>query len=151
MPYYEFQCPKCHERVTVFRKIADSSLPQFCQHVGPDSSTQLVKMERRVSRFLFTANRAVDMPENQEARLVTRSGSRSDWLEYERNQEKQWERKVADMQAEEKAVLGSAKEDGFGDCDIQGCWMAANAGPEQLKRWRKDNIPADDFEVAASG
>lgn len=128
---YEYECLKCERRMAQIRPIAERNTPMTCPHCGTEA-------KRIVSRFLFVANLSKDDPANNEARIVTRSASATDQLDYLRRTEKSREETLAAAEKCEDAVDFS-----FNDIDINGAWTAAHAGPEQLERWRADNVKPD--------
>ena len=150
---YVYRCPECERRVEVERPIKDADLPEFCYHnFKARSSTsfavEVVKMVKVPQRFNFTANREVDKPENDYYRVL---GARDagERLAAARAEEKQAEAKAAEAAkfAPKPDLEQSSWLDG---CDVNGAWTAAHAGPEQLERWRNDNIPKDDFAETAN-
>lgn len=46
MPCYEYECPKCHERIELQRKVAELYDPVLCEKCPP---AELVVMELRIS------------------------------------------------------------------------------------------------------
>ena len=127
---YEHQCTTCERQIAFITKIKDRNEPRVCECGG--------KTERIASRFLFVANMSKDDPNNNVARVVTRSASAEDQLKFLREQEAQTEANARQLEACSEPV-----NTGFDDIDISGAWTAAHAGTEQLMRWRADNIAPD--------
>lgn len=144
MRQYEYECPECGKRTSAYRPMAARNEPMFCLH-QEDGQVRIVKAPRIVSQFVFTANLSKDLPENSLARIITKSSSSEDQLNYLRSQEKRAEAQAREIEAHSQEV-----DPGFGGIDIQGAWTAAHAGKEQLARWRKDNIAPDPLAMGSA-
>jgi hypothetical protein len=126
--------------------VEDRNNPVFCEHVSDlddGQSLHIVQMDRVVSRFLFNADLEKDRPENQLGRILTKSNSRQDWHEALK---KDYEKAEKDREGWD---MTPTKEVTMDDIDIHGAWTAAHAGPDQLQRWRNDNIKQDDFATSS--
>jgi hypothetical protein len=139
MPRYLWECHICGSQRTVISTVEDRDAPQFCCHRQVRGQTV---MKRLFGSFQFIGCREVDRPENNLARVVTRSNDPQDWLEWTRK-----DMARADIQSAKIEASRDVSGDNFtmDDLDISGCWTAAKAGPEQLQRWRDDNIGPDDL------
>jgi hypothetical protein len=142
---YVWECPDCGNRYDVVTTIENRDDPQFCMHVDEHSCAWLVKMRRIPATFLFTANREADKPENDIYRVAYGAKDAKDALEIARAEEKREARRAEEAAKVSSQSVDLEKSSWLDDCDVSGAWTAAHAGPEQLARWRKDNIPVDDF------
>lgn len=145
--WYVWKCPECEQPRTVQQSVADRDTPEFCVHTKADkrgARLHFVLMRRVYLPPIINANLEKDRPENNLYRILTGSSSARDQLERMKREDEGYHK---DREGWEESM---PKETTLDDIDVAGCWQAANAGPEQLGRWRKDNIPADDF-AAQSG
>ena len=139
MPRYLYECPVCHERRSLVLRLEERNDPQFCVHEEGEQRLEVL-MIRPILPFRFTACLERDRPENQLYRVITKSNDPQDWLRAERADADRAEREAAEL----PDVPTKLTE--WSDVDIQGAWTAAHAGPEQLERWRSDNIGPDPLE-----
>ena len=100
-------------------------------------------MRRVYTVPIVNANLEKDKPENQMYRVISKSSSKLDQLAVARRENERYERKFAGVDTSEP------KHVTVDDIMQTGVLQAANAGPEQLQRWRKDHIPKDDFREAS--